>query len=102
MAVSAGYLAKLQRAVRIKTATADVTAELTDLIEECRADLIRLGILPDKASDETDPLILGAIRCFVRWKWAQTPEDETGNMRDYMLMRDELRRTGAYTEAVAE
>ena len=100
MAVGVDYLAKLRRAVRLKTATADSTAELTDLIEECRADLIRIGILPDKASDETDPLILGAVRCFVRWKWAQTPEDETGNMRDYMLMRDELRRTGAYTEAV--
>ena len=101
MAVSPGYLAKLQRAVRIKTATADVTAELTDLIEECRADLIRLGVLPDKANDEADPLILGAVRCFIRWKWAQTPDDETGNMRDYMLMRDELRKTAAYTEAVA-
>ena len=100
MAVGVDYLAKLRRAVRPKTATADSTAELTDLIEECRADLIRLGVLPDKASDETDPLILGAVRCFVRWKWAQTPEDETGNMRDYMLMRDELRRTSAYTEAV--
>ena len=100
MAVGLEYLAKLRRAVRLKTPTADATEELTDLIEECRADLIRLGILPAKATDEDDALILGAIRCFVRWKWAQTPEDETGNMRDYMLMRDELRRTGAYTEAV--
>ena len=100
MAVSPGYLAKLQRAVRIKTATADVTAELTDLIEEARRDLESLGVLATKTTDETDELILGAVRCFVRWKWAQTPEDETGNMRDYMLMRDELRRTSAYTEAV--
>lgn len=100
MAVSAGYLAKLQRAVRIKTANADVTAELTDLIEEARRDLEGLGVLASKTIDEADPLILGAIRCFVRWKFAQTPEDETGNMRDYMLMRDELRRRAAYTEAV--
>lgn len=100
MAVGLEYLAKLRRAVRQKTPTADATEELTDLIEECRADLVRLGVLPDKAADEDDALILGAIRCFVRWKWAQTPEDETGNMRDYMLMRDELRKTGTYTEAV--
>ncbi len=101
MAVGADYMDKLARAVRLKTPTYDAKSELTDLIEECRADLIRLGILPDKANDEADPLILGAVRCFIRWKWAQTPEDETGNMRDYMLMRDELRKTAAYTEAVA-
>ncbi len=101
MAVSAGYLAKLQRAVRIKTATADVTAELTDLIEEARRDLESLGVLASKTTDETDVLVLGAIRCFVRWKMAQTPEEETGNMRDYMTMRDELRRKGAYTEVAS-
>ena len=102
MAVSAGYLAKLQRAVRIKTATADVTAELTDLIEEARRDMESLGVLATKTTDETDMLILGAVRCFVRWKFAQTPEDENGNMRDYTTLRDELRRKAEYTEAVAE
>jgi hypothetical protein len=101
MAVGEEYIWKLHRAVRLKTPTVDSTAELMDLVEECRADLIRLGVLPDKANDEADPLILGAVRCFIRWKWAQTPEDETGNMRDYMLMRDELRKTASYTEAVA-
>ena len=98
--VSDTYLSKLARAVRIKTLTADASAELIDIVHECRADLIRLGILSRVANDESDPLILGAVRCFIRWKWAQTPEDETGNMRDYMLMRDELRKTSAYTEAV--
>ena len=100
MAVGLNYLSKLHRAIRLKTPIADSTAELMDLVEECRADLIRLGVLPDKANDEADPLILGAVRCFIRWKWAQTPEDETGNMRDYMLMRDEIRKTRSYTEAV--
>ena len=102
MAVSAGYLAKLQRAVRIKTATADVTAELTDLIEEARRDMESLGVLAIKTTDETDMLILGAVRCFVRWKKALTPEDAAADMAAYMLMRDELRRKAAYTEAVSE
>lgn len=96
MAVSAGYLAKMQRAVRIKTLTADASAELTDLIEECRRDLERLGILSTKATDETDSLILGAVRCYVRWKMAQTPDDEAGNRMDYAQMRDELRRHREY------
>lgn len=98
--VGTEYTEKLARAVRLKSPTYDATEELIDLIEECRADLMRLGVLPERASDEADPLILGAVRCFVRWKWAQTPEDETGNMRDYMTMRDEIRKTRAYTEVV--
>ena len=100
MEVGTEYIEKLARAVRLKSPTYDATEELIDLIDECRADLMRLGVLPEKATDEADPLILGAVRCFVRWKWAQTPEDETGNMRDYMLMRDEIRKTRRYTEAV--
>ena len=96
MAVSAGYLAKLQRAVRIKTLTADASAELTDLIEECRRDLEQLGVLSTKTTDETDSLILGAVRCYVRWKMAQTPDDEAGNRADYAQMRDELRRHREY------
>lgn len=96
MAVSAGYLAKLQRAVRLKTLTADASAELTDLIEECRADLISLGVLSTKATDETDSLMLGAVRCFVRWKMAQTPEDAAADMDAYMTMRDELRHKREY------
>ena len=35
MAVSAAYLTKIRRAVRIQTDT-DMDAELTDIIEECR------------------------------------------------------------------
>jgi hypothetical protein len=97
MAVSPAYLAKMQRAVRVKTATADVTAELTDLIEEARSDLISLGVLSTKANDETDSLILGAVRCFVRWKMAPDAVEAEANREDYMLMRDELRGKVAYT-----
>jgi hypothetical protein len=101
MAVSSGYLAKMQRAARIKTATADSTAELTDLIEECRADLQSLGVLATKTTDETDSLILGAVRCFVRWKMAPDDKEAALNRDDYMTSRDELRRKVAYTVADA-
>lgn len=96
MAVSAGYLAKIQRAVRIKTATADVTAELTDIIEECRADLQRLGVSAVKATSETDSLVLGAVRCFARWKMAPNAEEAALNAGDYRQMCDEMRRMRDY------
>ena len=97
MAVSAEYLTKIRRAVRRNTST-DVDAELTDIIEECRLDLQQLGVLKTKAEDETDSLILGAVRSFARWKFGLSNEDAERNREDYMLQRDELRRKASYTE----
>lgn len=101
MAVSADYLAKLRRAVR-RGENAEVDAELTDIIEECRLDLITLGVLEEKANDEADPLILGAVRCFVRWKFGQNNEEAAVNRDDYMQLRDEIRKRVAYCTTPTE
>lgn len=95
MAVSVEYLAKIRRAVR-RGQNNDTDAELTDLIEECRADLTGLGVLSEKAEDESDPLILGAVRCFVRWKFGLSNEEAAPNREDYMQLRDELRKRVEY------
>ena len=95
MAVSAGYLTKIRNAVRRNTSTA-VDAELTDIIEECRLDLISVGVVSAKATDETDFLILGAVRCYARWKFGLSNEDAEGNREDYYTLRDELRRKRDY------
>jgi hypothetical protein len=101
MAVTAAYLTKIRRAVRRNTST-DVDAELTDIIEECRLDLQQLGVLASKANDETDGLILGAVRCFARWKFGLSNEDAAANREDYMTLRDELRRRVDYITEEAE
>ncbi len=95
MAVSPEYLAKIRRAIR-HSQNDEIDAELTDIIEECRLDLQQLGVLKSKTEDETDSLILGAVRCFARWKFAPTLEDAEANKNDYMIMRDELRRRVRY------
>lgn len=100
MAVGVNYLAKIKRAVRVVSTASDIIQELTDLIEECRADLVQLGVLPTKANDENDMLVLGTVRSFVRWKFAQDEKEATWNMQDYLVQRDEMRRRAAYTEAV--
>lgn len=89
------YLASVRRAVR-RNASAEVDAELIDIIEECRLDLQRLGVLPSKTNDETDGLILGAVRCFARWKFGLSNEDADKNREDYYTLRDELRRSRDY------
>lgn len=95
MAVSADYLAKIRRAVRRNSST-DVDAELTDIIEECRLDLQTVGVDQTKAIDETDSLILGAVRSFARWKFGLSNEDAEANRRDYLDQKDELRRKTDY------
>lgn len=98
MAVSAGYLNKIRLAVR-RNASTDVDNELTDIIEECRLDLQSVGVIQQKTDDETDSLILGAVRCFARWKFGLSNEDAEGNRNDYMQLRDELRRKRVYNTA---
>lgn len=95
MAVTTGYLTKIRRAIRRNTDT-DVDAELTDIIEECRLDLQALGVIASKATDETDSLILGAVRSFARWRFGLSNEDADRNRDDYMAQRDELRRRRDY------
>ena len=97
MAVTAGYLTKIRRAVRINTDT-DFDAELTDIIEECRLDLQALGITAARATSETDSLILGAVRSFARWKFGLDDKSSAANREDYMLQRDELRRRSDYLD----
>ena len=46
--------------------------------------------------DESDPLVLGAVRCFVRWKFGLSNEDAEANREDYMQLRDELRKKEEY------
>lgn len=93
MAVTEDYLTKIRRGVRINSDD-DFDAELTDIIEECRLDLISLGVTSEKANDEEDSLILGAVRSFARWKFGLDTDEK--NRDDYMLQRDELRRKSEY------
>lgn len=101
MAVSAEYLAKIRRAVR-RGKHDEVDAELEDMIEECRADLVSVGVQRCKANDEADPLILGAIRCFVRWKFGIGNEDAERNREDYLILKDELRKKVEYCTSPTE
>ena len=71
-------------------------ADRTDIIEECRHDLICLGVKSEKTIDEKDPLILGAVRCFARWKFGLDNDDAPLNREDYFAMRDELRKRVEY------
>ena len=84
--VSQKYLDKIRFTVR-RNANERVDEELTTMIEQCRADLIRIGVHPSVAEDEENKLVLGCQRAFVRWQYEQGPYEE------YALQADSLRKS---------
>jgi len=96
MAVSAAYLAKIKRAVRLTTTAPEIATELGDTVEECRADLIRLGVSFNKAADETDYHILDAVKRYARWKFAADAYESARCAEEYKEKADELRRMQDY------
>ena len=70
--VSEGYLSKIKFALRTVSIDSNVELEITDIIEECRAHMIAIGVNKEVAEDEE--------------------EDISTNMADYRLQVDELRK----------
>ena len=90
--VSKEYLEKVRFAIR-RNANGEVDRELTDIIEQCREDLIRVGVEKDIACDENNKSVLGSQRAFARWQFGILGDDQERNRQDYPLMADELRKS---------
>lgn len=92
MAVSPEYLNKIRFAVRRNENTL-MDAELTDVIEQCRADLIRMGVSSDIAENENNMLVLGCVRAFARWQVGGGGSEPEKSREDYRLMANDLRNS---------
>lgn len=89
--VSETYLDKVRFAVR-RNSNEMVDEELKDIIEQCREDLVQMGVDEKVASDENNKLVLGCQRAFARWQFGIGGDDAVRNREDYRLMADELRK----------
>ena len=92
MAVSEAYLRKARFAIRKAPGNPDADEEIVSLIEECRADLRTKGVPDRRVLSEEDPLILGAVRCYLRWHFPLSTEDAPSNRADYLDMAETLRK----------
>lgn len=63
MAVSAELLTKIRDALRISSTSEKITTDISDSIEACKLDLKAAGV---KKIEETDALIIRAIKLFCR------------------------------------
>lgn len=91
-AVSYEYLTSVRFAIR-RTAGTQVDAELTDIIQQCRADLVRMGVASETAADESNELVLGCVRCFARWQFGIDGDNADRNHSDYQEQADNLRKS---------
>jgi len=96
--VSTEYLEKVKFAVRTTSTDANVVQEVLDIIEECRADMVKKGVSAEIANDETDYTVLGCVRSFARSRFGIDANDIQLNMADYRLQVDELRKAVARDE----
>lgn len=93
--VSNEYATRLVQALR-RNASASVTAEVSALVDEARADMERLDILQSKVEDETDALIFGAVRDFCKWRFGIGNPDADRYMLMYQSRVNELRQSSGY------
>lgn len=92
MSVSPDYIKKIRFALRTVSTDENVTQEIVDIIEECRADMVNKGVDESVANDEANFSTLGCVRSFARSKFGLDVDDIQVNMADYRLQVDELRK----------
>ena len=92
-AVSDDYLNKGRFALRRTAGDSAVDGEIKDLINQCRKDLVRMGVPETVATDETDELVFGCVRSFLRWQFGIDGIDADRNHEEYLELADNLRKS---------
>lgn len=83
---TAEYISSFRGYLRITTSALD--GEITDLINAARDDLVLGGVLPDRAQDETDPLIKRAIAVYIKAEFGLDNDDS----EKYRAAYDDLKK----------
>lgn len=94
MAASEKLVADVKNYLRV-TATA-FDAEVADLIESAKADLLLSGINPDKVENEDDPLIRRAITVYVKSEFGVDNPDAEKYAQSYVMLKTHLMLSAEY------
>lgn len=95
------YLEKAAYMLRRHRGDPKLDDELQALIAECQAELVRVGVPEERTMDEADPLILGAVRAFLRWKFPVQlePGDAERLRSEFYLVAENLRKSNSKTQS---
>lgn len=94
MAIGAEYLTSIRQYMRLASTIHD--SELEDLINAARADLVLGGVLPAKAEDEQDPLIMRAVATYVKAEFGLDNDDSEKYRASYKEQRNGLALSDSY------
>ena len=92
-------LAACRSALRI-TST-DYDDEISTLIAASKADLVRGGVLADRALD-TDPLVRTAVICYVKGMFGLDNDESDRYMTAYQSMLSALKCSSGYAQTLTE
>ena len=76
--------------------------EIKDLILAARADLVRGGVLPARAADETDPLVKQAISTYVKAEFGLDNDDADKYRASFRSQKIALSMASEYIEPTEE
>lgn len=98
--VSAEYLADIR--LRVRTSADKLDGEIGDLIRAARAALVLGGVLPDRAADESDPLVKQAVSTYVKAEFGLDNEDAEKYRASFEKQKIALALASDYIEAAEE
>ena len=66
----------VKTALRVSTSDADITGQISDLIEEAKLDLQHTADVSASKIATPDALIKGAIKCYCAYIWTEDPNEK--------------------------
>lgn len=98
--VSSEYLSDIR--LRVRSSVDKLDGEIKDLILAARADLVRGGVLPARAADETDPLVKQAISTYVKAEFGLDNDDADKYRASFRNRKIALSMASEYIEPTEE
>lgn len=98
--VSLEYLSDIR--LRVRSSVDKLDGEIKDLILAARADLVRGGVLPARAADETDPLVKQAISTYVKAEFGLDNDDADKYRASFRGQKIALSMASEYIEPTEE
>ena len=98
--VSSEYLSDIR--LRVRSSVDKLDGEIKDLILAARADLVRGGVLPARAADETDPLVKQAISTYVKAEFGLDNDDADKYRASFRRQKIALSMASEYIEPTEE
>ena len=99
-AVSSEYLSDIR--LRVRSSVDKLDGDIKDLILAARADLVRGGVLPARAADETDPLVKQAISTYVKAEFGLDNDDADKYRASFRNQKIALSMASEYIEPTEE